>query len=134
MSAADVQRTSESVIREVFAAADAQDADRSVTFFADEFVFRFGNADPVTDIETFRQMATEFNASLSAIHHEIRTFSTTDREGVVVAELIVHYTRLDGSEVALPCCNVFALDGDLKVTGYQIYMDISPVFAGEPAE
>jgi ketosteroid isomerase-like protein len=134
VSAPAVSRSAEGVIRDLFAAADARDADRSAAFLAEDFVFRFGNADPISDVEAFRQMATEFNASLAGLRHEIRSILATDREGVVVTELAVHYTRLDGSVISLPCCNIFALDGDLKVTRYQIFMDISPVFAGEAPE
>ena len=51
----------------------------------------------------------------------------SDREALV-AELEVHYTRLDGGEVTLPVCNVFRLR-DGSVVDYRSYMDIAPVYA-----
>ena len=36
-------------------------------------------------------------------------------------------TRLDGSVVSVPCCNVFRLDGGL-IAQYRVYIDIGPVF------
>jgi ketosteroid isomerase-like protein len=45
----------------------------------------------------------------------------------VIAELRVHYTRLDGTEMTLPCCNVFRLRNG-AVADYRVYMDITPVY------
>jgi ketosteroid isomerase-like protein len=46
----------------------------------------------------------------------------------VITELKVHYTRLDGIELTLPCCNVFRIR-DGAVADYRVYMDIDPVYA-----
>jgi ketosteroid isomerase-like protein len=46
---------------------------------------------------------------------------------VVNGKLRVHHTRLDGTELTLPCCNVFRLR-DGAVTDYRVYMDITPVY------
>jgi len=45
----------------------------------------------------------------------------------VIAELKVHYGRLDGSELTLPCCNVFRMR-DGAVADHRVYMDITPVY------
>ena len=50
----------------------------------------------------------------------------------VIVELKVHYTRLDGTELTLPCCNVFRLR-DGAVADYRVYMDITPVYAWDRA-
>jgi hypothetical protein len=47
---------------------------------------------------------------------------------VFVTELEVHYTRLDGGQVTLPCCNVFRLR-EASVAEYRSYIDITPVYA-----
>jgi ketosteroid isomerase-like protein len=47
---------------------------------------------------------------------------------IVIAEMTVHYSRLDGTSVSLPCCNVFRTH-DGAIADYQIYMDVNPVFA-----
>jgi ketosteroid isomerase-like protein len=47
-------------------------------------------------------------------------------DGTVVAVLDVHYRRLDGRELNLPCCNVFRVSDGL-VRDYRIYMDVHPV-------
>lgn len=40
----------------------------------------------------------------------------------------VHYQRLDGAELTLPCCNVFRFREGL-IHDHRIYMDINPVIA-----
>ena len=45
-----------------------------------------------------------------------------------IAEFDVHYTRLDGGEVTLPCCNVFRLRDGL-VAEYRSYIDATPVYS-----
>ena len=47
---------------------------------------------------------------------------------ITVAEGLVTYTRLDGSQVKLPFVNVFDLSGD-EVARYLIYIDNAPLFA-----
>ena len=49
----------------------------------------------------------------------------SDREALI-AELEVHYTRLDGAQLTLPVCNVFRLR-DGSVADYRVYMDIARV-------
>jgi len=74
----------------------------------------------------------EFSASLAGLHHEITHLWETE-PGTLVAELLVTYRRHDGTELTLPCCNIFRLRDGL-VDDYRIYMDINPVTAtGERA-
>jgi ketosteroid isomerase-like protein len=53
---------------------------------------------------------------------------TVNDDDVFVTELEVHYTRLDGGQVTLPCCNVFRFR-DGSVAEYRSYIDITPVYA-----
>jgi hypothetical protein len=48
---------------------------------------------------------------------------------VLSVEFDVHYTRLDGGEVTLPCCNVLRLHNHDLVSEYRSYMDATPVYA-----
>ena len=50
-----------------------------------------------------------------------------DRDALI-AEFDVHYTRLGGGEVTVPCCNVFRLRGGL-VAEYRSYIDATPVYS-----
>ena len=46
----------------------------------------------------------------------------------VACEGEVTYTRHDGSQITLPFCNIFEIDGD-KIEVYRIYIDMAPLFA-----
>lgn len=116
-------------IRGLFVAADERDVERTVAFLDPEIEFRFANAEPVHGIDEVRAGITEFNASIAAIHHRIESLWVVDNGGVVITVLDVHYTRLDGTQLNLPCCNVFGLGPDMKVRTYRIFMNIDPVFA-----
>jgi ketosteroid isomerase-like protein len=66
-----------------------------------------------------------FLVSVAGFRHTVtNVWSDLD---AVIAELKVHYTRLDGTELTLPCCNVFRLRDGL-VADYRVYMDITPVY------
>jgi ketosteroid isomerase-like protein len=67
-----------------------------------------------------------FVGSVASFRHTVtNVWSDGD---ALIAELEVRYTRLDGEELTLPCCNVFRLRGGF-VADYRVYMDISPVYA-----
>jgi limonene-1,2-epoxide hydrolase len=66
-----------------------------------------------------------FLGSVAGFRHAILNLW---RDGhTLIAELDVHYTRLDGGEVTLPCCNAFKL-GDGLISEYRSYMDATPVY------
>jgi hypothetical protein len=115
-------------IRELFAAVDAGDTERIAGFVTDGVRFRFGSAEPLTGRADLAAASRQFSASIGGLHHEI-TDLWQPAPGTVVAELQVTYRRLDGSELTLPCCNIFRLSSDGLVEDYRIYMDVNPVFA-----
>jgi ketosteroid isomerase-like protein len=86
---------------------------------------QIGNADVVTGRSEFVEALQAFVASVGSFRHTVtNVWSDVD---AVIAELKVHYTRLDGTELTLPCCNVFRLQ-DGAVADYRVYMDITPVY------
>jgi len=117
------------IIRDLFVATDTFDVDQVIPFLDAHMEFRFGNAQPLLDLQAFRSMVIQFNASLGGIRHEIKSLWTIPEERIVIAVLVVHYTRLDGSQVSLPCCDVFRLGANDKIATYDIFMDINPVFS-----
>jgi ketosteroid isomerase-like protein len=121
-------RSPSDVIRDLFAATDALDTEAKLAFLTDDIRLRFANADAITGKDAFRQTSDQFNASLKALRHQIEALHEVPGQDVVVAELEVHYTRLDGNQLALPCCNVFRFRDGL-IADYRIYMDMGPVYA-----
>ena len=114
------------LVRGVFAALDAQDSDAVTACMTDDVRMRLGNADLVEGKANFREATAAFVASITAIRHEITSMWSVD--DVVIAEMDVHYERLDGRKVTLPVCNVFRVRGGL-VSDYRVYLDIGPVYA-----
>jgi ketosteroid isomerase-like protein len=117
----------ERTIRELFATTDAKDVEANAAYLTDDIELRFGNNEPVVGKAAYIAMSKEFFASLSSLRHELQSIWTVE-DGVVITEMTVHYERLDGQRLSLPCANIFRLRDGL-VADYRIFMDINPVFA-----
>ena len=115
------------VIQRLFQATDAKDTEAKLDLVTDDVRLTFGNAETVVGRDAFQKASDDFNASLEAVRHEIISLFEYPAEAAIVTELTVHYKRLDGRELTLPCCNVFRLR-DGRVADYRIYMDINPVY------
>jgi limonene-1,2-epoxide hydrolase len=114
-------------IQGLFAAVDSRDADQVAPFVTDEVAFRFGSAEPTYGKANLIAASREFSASIAGIRHKIVRLWGPEAD-VAVAELQVTYRRQDGSEITLPCCNIFRMR-DRLIDDYRIYMDVSPVFS-----
>jgi ketosteroid isomerase-like protein len=114
------------LVRGVLAALDAKDPAAITAQMTDDVRMRLGNADLVDGKAKFLEATEAFVASIEAIRHQITSMWSFD--DVVIAEMDVHYERLDGRKVTLPCCNVFRVRDGL-VSDYRVYLDIGPVYA-----
>jgi len=111
--------------RAIFGAFDRQDIDALSALMTDDVRLQIGNTDVVTGKAAFEQSLIAFFDSVAGFRHKIvEVWSDGD---ALITELEVRYTRLDGSSIALPCCNVFRLRDSL-VADYRVYMDINPVY------
>jgi ketosteroid isomerase-like protein len=109
----------------IFAAFDSKDIGALAALVTDDVRLQIGNADVVKGKPEFVEALQAFVRSVASFRHTIiNLWSDAD---AVIAELKVHYTRLDGSELMLPCCNVFRFR-DGAVADYRVYMDITPVY------
>jgi ketosteroid isomerase-like protein len=112
-------------VRRMFAAFDAKEVAALADLVTDDVTLRLGNAPMVQGKSTFVAEVAAFLGSVAGFRHE---FLNLWRAGhTVIAEFDVHYTRLDGGMVTLPCCNVFKLRDGL-VSEYRSYMDATPVY------
>jgi limonene-1,2-epoxide hydrolase len=114
------------LIRKLFATFDAKDAVTLAGFVTSDVRMRLGNAPLTTGKSAFIDAYGAFVTSVAGVRHEI--FNLWRDGNIVIAQLDVHYERLDGGEVTLPCCNVFQLCEGL-VSEYRSYMDAGPVYA-----
>ena len=112
--------------RGLLAALDAKDVPALAALMTDDVRMRLGNADLIEGKPAFIEAAQGAVASVAEIrHHVLDAWSDGD---ALIVQLDVHYTRLDGQVLTLPCCNVFRLRDGL-VADYRVYMDINPVYA-----
>jgi len=112
--------------RIVFSAFDAKDVSTLASLVSDDVVIRLGNTEEARGKSAFVEAVDGFLASVAGFHHHILNVW---RDGdALIVQLEVQYTRHDGGEITLPCCNVFQLGGGLLVD-YRSYMDISPVYS-----
>jgi ketosteroid isomerase-like protein len=113
-------------LRRVFATFDAKDVSTLASFMTDDVELRLGNAETIKGKTAFVDAVKGFLASIAGVRHEILTVYE-DGDAAIV-EFDVHYTRLDGDVVTLPCCNVFRVRDGL-IAEYRSYMDATPVYA-----
>jgi ketosteroid isomerase-like protein len=117
------------MIRTMFATSDSGNIDGLLGFLTDDVVLVFGNADAVRGKAAVEAQSRQVTSRLKGVRHEIHDiWQVGENADVVIARMTVHYSRLDGSIVSLPCCNIFRMRSDL-VADYRIYMDVNPVFA-----
>ncbi len=126
MTITDSDAEARTGVRAIFEAFDAQDVSALAAFMTDDVRLRLGNAEPVEGKSAFVEAVNAFFASVAGFrHHVIDVWSDGD---TLIAELDVHYTRLDGGQVSVPGCNVFRLR-DGSVADYRSYIDVTPVYA-----
>jgi ketosteroid isomerase-like protein len=121
----DKALTPEERARAIFGAFDAKDISGLAALATDDVRLQIGNSPVVDGKAAFAQSIEEFVGSVAGFGHTI-TSVWSDRDALI-AELEVHYTRLDGRQLTLPCCNVLRLRDGL-VADYRVYMDINPVY------
>jgi ketosteroid isomerase-like protein len=113
------------IVRVLLEAIDGGDLDAIDHVVASDVHFRFGNAEPTDTKANFLAFAGGFLKALAGIRHEVVELWAVDHS-TVVATMDVHYTRLDGKHLTLPCCNIFGVR-DGQICDYRIYMDATPV-------
>jgi ketosteroid isomerase-like protein len=119
----------ERAVRELFAALDAGDVRSALGLMTEDVTLRFGNADPVVGHAAIAAQFTTMAGVIASMSHELRAVWTTgEPDPAVICEMNVTYHRHDGSQLTLPCANVFRLR-DGRIADYRIYMDVNPVFA-----
>lgn len=121
-----VSEAHEALLHELFAAIDARDSDRFVSYLTPGAEFRYGSAPAVLGREAVREAVEGFFSTIAGLSHSLN-FAVSDGDALV-CEGEVTYTRQDGSEVTLPFANVLRLEDGL-FSSYRIYIDIGPLYA-----
>lgn len=120
-------KTPGDLVRTLIRAVDEGDQNAIAALTASDVHFRFGNAEPTDTQSELLAAAQSFRDAIAGLHHTILDLWEIG-DDMVVALMDVHYKRLDGRELTLPCCNVFGVHNGV-VNDYRIYMDVNPVLA-----
>lgn len=114
------------IVRQMLAASDEMNVERSLKFCTDDVRYKFGNLPVVVGKQGIKESSTSFLQNFKSLKHDVQNIWEIGE--VVVVEMEINYIRHDDKRFNLPCCNIFTMKGDL-VREMKIYMDISPVFA-----
>lgn len=129
MNATKTHASEADAIRAMFAATDRGDLDAVTAYFHDDVVVVLSNREPIHGAREYVALYGEVAGMLAGLRHEIHDIWTANQDGNVwVVRMTVHYTRQDGGIVSLPCCNVLRFADD-RISDYQVFMDMTPVFA-----
>ena len=110
-----------------YEALDTKDVDAFVAQLTPGAELRFGNGATIAGRVAIRDALTKFFAAIDSVSHAFTSQLRVD--DTLFIEQMVTYTRRDGGAVVLPAASVFELmDG--KADRMQMYIDVSPVFAG----
>ena len=101
--------------------------DEYASFFAEEAVYRFANYPAIRGRSAIREAAAGFRQRVRKVAHSMQ--GMWEARDTVVCEMEITYTRLDGTDVTVPCCDVFRIQGD-KIEEMRVFVDVTPVFAG----
>lgn len=113
-------------LRPLFDTIDTADAAAFCAYLTEDALFRFGNAPVIRGRPAIERAVGQFFASIRRSRHQlVRVWAAAE---AVALEGVVTYTRLDGTEIALPFADTMVLRGN-RVAEYYIYLDIAPLYA-----
>jgi hypothetical protein len=112
---------------EFFPLVDRFDADAVAARMAPDGVLISTNDDPIVGRDGMRGAVVAFSQGVTSLHHDVLRAWRSGQ--TIIVELKVTYVRLDGRKTVLPCANIFDLTEDDLISNYQIFMDMTPVFA-----
>jgi ketosteroid isomerase-like protein len=116
-------------IRALFAATDSGDVDGVTSYLQDDVVVVLSNREPICGAAAYAELYGQVAGMLAGLRHEIHDIWRAAEDAAVwIVRMTVHYTRVDGDTVSLPCCNVLRF-ADGRISDYQVFMDMTPVFA-----
>jgi ketosteroid isomerase-like protein len=110
----------------LFADIDAFDPDKFVAHLTPDAKFRFANADPVTGRAAVKEAVAGFFSTIDGLTHHI--LNSWDFGDTTIVQIDVEYRRKDGKTVTTPNADILIFRGDL-VSDWQIYIDVTPVYA-----
>jgi ketosteroid isomerase-like protein len=106
-------------------ALDSQQLDKVLELLTDDCIMKAGNGEPVKGKENIGKTFESFFPAVKSIAHDVTDIFESDNS--LVHRGTVTYTRLDGSQLTVPFCDVFKMEGT-RISEYYIYIDWSELF------
>jgi ketosteroid isomerase-like protein len=129
MSTPDPTSGKQELIRALFLALDRGDVQTVSSYLDTDVIVVLTNQKPIHGTAAFAALYKQVAGTLAGFRHEIRdVWSAAEDPEVWITRMTVHYSRLDGQTISLPCCTVFRF-ADALITEYQVFEDMTPVFA-----
>ena len=126
MTAAPTTATDEELVVAMCAAVDAGEAERFASWFAEDALYRFGNAEPVFGHAAIVAATAGAVQVMPGVHHVV------DQVARVGNQLFCRFTievPRAGGDLAMPCVTVIQQGDDGLIVDYRVHMDPSPVSA-----
>jgi len=114
------------IVKDLFAAALANDLDKYVTFFTDDAIYKAGLADSVIGPQGIREFALPVMKIFDTVAHDIKNMWEIGDTVFCQAEVL--YNRRDGKVFKIPTSNIIRFKGD-KIRELQAFGDPSSAFA-----
>jgi ketosteroid isomerase-like protein len=109
----------------LFGRGEAFDSEGFIGFFTDNPMYQFGNGEPCLTKAAIKASVDAFFGGVEALYHDLR--NVWEVGNCVFVEMDVIYWRKDGTNIKLPCADIFRFEGD-KILELRIFMDANPVF------
>jgi ketosteroid isomerase-like protein len=107
------------------AALDGKQLENVLGFLTDDCIMIAGNGDPVKGKDQIGNVFESFFPAIKSTEHHVTDIFESGNS--LVHRGTVTYTRLDHSQLTIPFCDVFKMEGDL-IREYNIYIDWSELF------
>jgi len=112
-------------VRDYFDAVDAGDRQKAQKLLSPDLRFRFANLPPQVGVDAPMKAGQTLRSAVSGMVHGVKSVRPDAAGETATAELDMTYHRLDGSDLVVPACVVFAFDKSGRIDEYRIYVDVS---------
>lgn len=106
-------------------ALDNKQLDKVLNYLTEDCLLIAGNGEPVKGKENINNLFEGFFPAIKSTAHKVTDIFESGNS--LVHRGTVTYTRLDGSQLTVPFCDVFKIEGSL-IKEYYIYIDWSELF------
>jgi hypothetical protein len=125
----EAQEEREALMRQYYAAVDARDMGRMVSYLDPDIELIVGNGAPVHGVGPVLKLAADSAERLGGTSHKVRAFYHDVASNCMIIEVETVFRRLDDRLVAVPALGIAHFNSNKLIDKYRIYADLAPVWA-----